>query len=308
MTEAVIPHYNRASGELVAEPVHAGRFLSWSYNSVPGWLATDFIFSRRSLSRLYGWLHTLPWSRRKIAPFIERYRIDTAECLHAIEEFESFSDFFIREIDLAHRPVDPNPHACVATNDGRILAFQTIDASSEFEIKRSTFNLSQLLGDPALAARYDGGAMIVSRIYLPDYHHVHFPDSGIAGEARPIGRKYWAVSPHSRRWSIPFFAENFRVITQFDSDHFGPVAMAEIGAFTVGSIPQCYQPGSRMARGDHKSYFELGGSTVVMLFEKGRIEFDDDLLANSEKGVETFVRIGEHIGRTPSVAEAGDEE
>jgi phosphatidylserine decarboxylase len=116
------------------------------------------------------------------------------------------------------------------------------------------------------------------------------------------------VSPHSRRWSIPFFAENYRVITQFNSDHFGPIAMAEIGAFTVGSIPQCYQPGARMARGDHKSHFELGGSTVVMLFEKGRIEFDADLLANSEKGVETFVRMGEHIGRTPSVVEVGDEE
>ena len=35
---------------------------------------------------------------------------------------------------------------------------------------------------------------------------------------------------------------------------------------------------------DEKGYFDFGGSTVVLVFEPGRIRFDDDLLANSERG------------------------
>jgi phosphatidylserine decarboxylase len=249
---------------------------------------------------LYGWLHKLPWSRCRIRPFVGRYNIDMTESRRGIEAFASFNDFFVREIDLARRPVNPDPATCVSPIDGRLVAYQKIDAAQEFKVKRSTFDLARLLGDASLAAQYHGGSMVVSRIYLPDYHHVHFPDSGIPGEARPIKGKYWAVSPHSRRWSIPFYSENHRVLTNLDSEHFGPVAIVEIGAFTVGSIQQRYQPDKQVAKGDHKGYFELGGSTVVVLFEKGRIRLAEDLCANTQAGLETFVRMGESIGDVPS--------
>ena len=299
MTEIALTHINRATGRLVAEPVYAGGFLRWSYNTALGWFATDLIFSRRFLTRLYGWFHKLPWSRRRIRPFVERYDIDMTESRLAIEDFASFNDFFVREIDLARRPVDPDPAACVSPIDGRLVAYQEIDAGRRFKVKRRTFDLARLLGDPSLAKKYDGGSMIVSRIYLPDYHHVHFPDSGTPGEARPIKGKYWAVSPHSRRWSIPFYAENHRVLTRFDSEHFGPIVIVEIGAFTVGSIQQRYSPDTPVAKGGHKGFFELGGSTVVVLFEKGRIRLDNDLCANTDAGLETFVQMGEPIGRSP---------
>ncbi len=303
MTERVINHFDRATGRKVPEPIYAGGFLNWSYNTALGWLATDLVFSRAFLSRLYGWLHKLPWSRSKIAPFIERYGIDMNESLRQADKFESFNDFFVREIDLARRPVDPDPNACVSPIDGRLLAYRGIDPDTEFMIKRSAFNLKRFLGDEELAARYAGGDMIVSRIYLPDYHHVHFADSGIAYPTKEIGRKYWAVSPHARRRSIPFYSENYRVLTMFDSDHFGPVAMVEIGSMVVGSIPQRYRPGERVAKGQHKSFFELGGSTVVVLFEPGRIALDEDLCANTETGIETFVRMGERSGSASATKE-----
>ena len=105
MTEIVLTHFNRATEQLVDEPVYAGGFLRWSYNTTLGWFATDLIFSRKILTRLYGWLHKLPWSRCRIRPFVERYGIDMTESRRGIEDFASFNDFFIREIDLARRPV-----------------------------------------------------------------------------------------------------------------------------------------------------------------------------------------------------------
>ena len=43
--------------------------------------------------------------------------------------------------------------------------------------------------------------------------------------------------------------------------------------------------------------FTLGGSTIVILFEKGMVEWDEDLLINGRAALETLVRVGMGIGR-----------
>ena len=42
----------------------------------------------------------------------------------------------------------------------------------------------------------------------------------------------------------------------------------------------------------------LGGSTIVVLFEKGVVEGDEDLLVNSRACLETLVRVGMGLGRS----------
>ena len=71
--------------------------------------------------------------------------------------------------------------------------------------------------------------------------------------------------------------------------------MAEVGATMVGSIIQTFSSDIAI-KGEEKGYFEFGGSTVVLLFEKGIINIDADLLENTAKGLETSVVMGERIG------------
>jgi hypothetical protein len=40
-----------------------------------------------------------------------------------------------------------------------------------------------------------------------------------------------------------------------------------------------------------------GGSTIVLLFEKGTLAWDEDLLANGRASIETLVRVGMGLGR-----------
>ena len=48
-----------------------------------------------------------------------------------------------------------------------------------------------------------------------------------------------------------------------------------------------------------------GGSTIVVLFEKGKVEWDEDLLINGRASLETLVRVGMGIGKgRPAVAGA----
>jgi phosphatidylserine decarboxylase len=41
----------------------------------------------------------------------------------------------------------------------------------------------------------------------------------------------------------------------------------------------------------------IGGSTVVLLFEKGVVDWDEDLLVNGKAALETLVQVGMGIGR-----------
>ena len=93
------------------------------------------------------------------------------------------------------------------------------------------------------------------------------------------------------------FWENKRVVTAIESPALGQVQFVEIGATMVGSIRQTYTPGETVAKGDEKGYFAFGGSSVAVLFEKGRIEIDADLLENTDNGLGTYARVGERMGR-----------
>lgn len=46
----------------------------------------------------------------------------------------------------------------------------------------------------------------------------------------------------------------------------------------------------------------IGGSTIVVLFERGAVEWDEDLVVNGRAALETLVRVGMGIGRRRRVA------
>ena len=69
----------------------------------------------------------------------------------------------------------------------------------------------------------------------------------------------------------------------------------EIGAMLVGKIHN-YPREGKVFQGEEKGYFEFGGSTVLLLVEKGRLKVQGRILENSRQGLETKVRLGELVG------------
>jgi phosphatidylserine decarboxylase len=292
-------YVDRASGEWRRERVHAQRFLDWLYNTRSGRLATGVLVRSPHFSRLHGWLQRRRWSRRRIRPFVEGMGVDMTGSVKSLDEFETFADFFTRRLHSWARPIDGDEGVCVSPADGRVLVYPRLDRGERFRIKRATFQLDGLLRDEALAEPFHGGSMAVVRLGLADYHHVHFPDSGVPSPPRAIPGTYHAGGPYALRHLVPFYTENHRMVTSFASDHFGAMAIVEVGALTVGSIRQAYSPDTPVGRGEHKAGFEPGGSTVVLLFRPGAIEWDDDLVARSRQELEVHVRWGDSLGRVP---------
>jgi len=65
----------------------------------------------------------------------------------------------------------------------------------------------------------------------------------------------------------------------------------------VGSIQTTVEEGQEIKRGDEFGYFAFGGSTIVVLFERGTVQWDEDLLINGKASLETLVRVGMGIGK-----------
>ena len=83
-----------------------------------------------------------------------------------------------------------------------------------------------------------------------------------------------------------------------DSKSFGIITQVEIGALLVGKIVNHpLENNSKVSRMQEKGYFLFGGSTVILALEKGRVLVDSDLEANSLKGLETKVSLGETVAR-----------
>ena len=247
-------------------------------------------------SRLYGNQQKKVLSKRKIAPFIKAYHINPSEFVDPIESFQSFNDFFIRKLKAKSRPIDPRRDVAIMPSDGRYLVIPKLSSAEHFYVKGQRFNLDSFLRDSFLAERFRNGAMLIARLNPTDYHRFHFPVDGIARPYRTLPGPLFSVTPIAlaRRFSILW--ENKRMITEIDSKQFGSVLMVEIGATCVGTIHQTYVPDQKISKGEEKGYFSFGGSCIVLLFEKGRIVFDEDLILNSASGLETKGLFGTSLG------------
>lgn len=68
-----------------------------------------------------------------------------------------------------------------------------------------------------------------------------------------------------------------------------------IGATCVGSVVMTKEVGDHVERGDEISYFEFGGSTVVLTFPKDAITIDEDLITWTNEAVEALIQVGSQI-------------
>ncbi|HBP19747.1 MAG TPA: phosphatidylserine decarboxylase, partial [Planctomycetes bacterium] len=129
-----------------------------------------------------------------------------------------------------------------------------------------------------------------------------FPAAGRAGPSRPLEGPLHSVHPIALGGGAPSFV-NKRSVCVLESEAFGPLALVEVGAMVVGTIEQTYRPGP-VSRGEEKGTFHFGGSTVVLLAERGRLRLDEDLVRNSAEGIETYVRMGTRIARQEAACSA----
>ncbi len=289
---------DRLSGKEFSEKVFGEKGLLFLYekegffSKIVKFLMAKTIFP----SALFAYFQSKKQSRKKILPFIRKFAIDAHEFVKGIDEFSSFADFFVRQLKPQYRPILWDEKKAILPADARYLVFQEIGQADEFFIKGSSFDLPQFLQDAPLAKKYEKGSMVIARLAPVDYHRFHFPFDCIPTEARGIRGALYSVSPIALKGGWKIFWENRRFITSLSSPIFGNVLFVEVGATCVGKVHQSFVPYKKCKKGEEKGTFELGGSTIVMLFERGNIHFDEDLIQASQKKIEVRGLFGQSMG------------
>jgi phosphatidylserine decarboxylase len=293
----MIKYYNRKTKTYETEKVAGEKYLNWTYSSPIGMSLLEAIIKKKFFSSLYGWYLDRGLSRKKIASFINEFQLDMSITEKAQGDFTSFNDFFYRKLKSHARPMDMDKNTVISLGDGKLYAYENIDLEKIVQVKGFTYSLKELIKDDKTAERYDKGTCLILRLCPTDYHRFHFIDSGVCENPTKISGAYYSVNPVALQKVEKLFCENKREWSIFHSDNFGEVLYVEVGATCVGSIIQTYTPNKKVNKGDEKGYFKFGGSTVILFFEPNKIIIDKDIIEQTEKGIETYVLMGEKIGQ-----------
>jgi phosphatidylserine decarboxylase len=288
-----ITFWNRAAGREEVEQVYGDAFVRLLYGTAPGQAVAEHVLAGRWFSKIYGWAQSSSLSQRKIAPFIRRFNI-------AMEEYEdpgfrSFNDFFIRKFKPGRRPFAQEPGRMPAPCEARYLAWERIVPDQVFPVKGEHLSARALLQRDDVARDFEGGPLMIARLCPVDYHRFHYPDSGRTLDQYRLSGGFHSVNPLALKHDGAILCSNERHVSILETENFGKLAYLEVGAMCVGLIVQSHPWDRPFSRGDEKGYFLFGASTVVLMGQPGRWKPDADVLEQTRRDRETYVKIGAAI-------------
>jgi len=251
------------------------------------------------LSKVQGEKYDSPESKKGIMEFIHFHHINEEEMLDSADSFKTFNEFFYRKLKSNARPItEPsNQKLAVCGADSRTNVFISVDEATKLWIKGQKFSIGGLMCDETLAKDYSNGSVVIFRLAPQDYHRFHSPVAGTLLSMTPVNGTYFTVNPIAIRENVDVYTENKRVRCVIRTAEFGDIIYMAIGATMVGSVNFTKKVGDSFKKGDELGYFAFGGSTVIVLFKPGTIAFEEDLVINSAKPIETLVRLGQPLGR-----------
>ena len=212
-----------------------------------------------------------PKSADHIQPFIDSFQLGPSMS-DMVEpdpkKYQTFNDFFAREIKESARPVaEPeNDQVVVSVADCRMTAFPTIDLAKKYWIKGFGFTPARLLGDDDLARTFEGGSIVIARLAPQDYHRWHAPVSGSVTGIKDIPGTYYTVNPQAinEPGLMDVFCENRRSVMTLRRNTTGSnIAIVAVGAMLVGSI--FYMPGMEVEGAQVRRGQCIGGFKVSLL-------------------------------------------
>ena len=255
----------------------------------------QYLIPKQALTTFAGWVAGSQWGSTTtgiINWFVQRYNVNMAEAANPdTASYKSFNEFFTRPLRADARPLANA--AWISPVDGAISQCGPIDGDQVFQAKGHTYSTRALVGgDAALAAQFQAGEFATLYLSPRDYHRIHMPCAGRLTRMIYVPGELFSVNPTTARGVPGLFARNERVVCVFEGAN-GPFVMVLVGATIVGSMATVwhgvvnpprpgnvrewtYEMGSiSLAQGEEMGRFLLG-STVVMLFPKGVIQFKPD--------------------------------
>lgn len=224
--------------------------------------------------------------------FVGKYRVDMSEAAEPdIARYTSFNEFFTRALKAGVRPIANTALVCPV--DGAISQCGPLNGDQVVQAKGHSYSTTALVGgDASLAAQFNSGHFATIYLSPRDYHRIHMPCDGQLTRMIYVPGALFSVNPTTAQHVPGLFARNERVVCVFENAQ-GPFVVVLVAATIVGGMETVwhgvvnaertgtmqewmYNAGAvSLAKGAEMGRFLLG-STVVLLFPKGRMQFPPD--------------------------------
>lgn len=268
-----------------------GKGLSFLYNTKAGRIILWPLASNKFVSNLAGWLLNRKISCIGIKPFIRKNNIKIED--YEKKRYNSFNDFFIRKIKPEKREIIMNDDVFISPCDSKLTVYK-IDDKTTFKVKNTIYDVFSLTRNKEISNEFKGGYALVFRLSPTDYHRYYYIDTGKTIKKYKIKGQFHTVNPIVYD-KFEVFKENTRECTLIETKNFDKLLYVEVGALLVGKIAN--HDVIKFKKGDEKGYFMYGGSTVIVLVKNNIVKIDNEILNNSKNGYETYVKLGEKIGK-----------
>jgi len=244
-----------------------------------------------------------------ITRFVQLYDVETSEIKGKLpDDFATFNDFFIRELQDDARPVDRDKKTVVSPVDGIVSQAGSLQGDTILQAKGLDYSLDDLLATNLEEARAFADGTFATIYLAPyNYHRVHAPLAGTLLSASYVPGDLFSVNAATAANIRGLFGRNERLILNLATDR-GPAAVILVGALNVGSITTPWtgeirprssgvvenielgDESTRLEKGDLLGWFNMG-STVIVLLPPGVCAWEDNVHAGGT------LRMGEVIGR-----------
>jgi phosphatidylserine decarboxylase len=200
--------------------------------------------------------------------------------------WRTFNQIFARHFKPGYRPIAAisDQSVIVMPADSTFAGQWEIRKDSNVTVKNLNWKICELLEGSPYKDRFENGLFMHSFLSPTDYHRQHAPVGGKVLEARVIqGQVYLEVetvpmNDNSGKHTIKLkrnydsldnlgyqFAQT-RGLIVLDTP-IGLVAVLPIGMCQVSSVILTAEVGVTVRKGEELSYFQFGGSDIILLFE-----------------------------------------
>lgn len=290
-----------STGKVIDEKIYADSIITFLYSGERE--SESFftkVFSGKKMNDLLGMLNfDIPFVSSLInnKKFLRDNGVDLSESVNPIEFYNTPRKIFERKIKYWDcRPMDESNDIIVSPADSKMFC-GSLEHDNLLPVKEKFFSFKELLENELYESIFINGDYTVFRLTPDKYHFNHVPVNGKVLDIYEIDGMYNSCNPNAVVKMITPYSKNRRVVTIIDTDvdggsYIGKVAMIEVVALMIGAIVQSYsdekyenmkeiEKGMFLKKGQVKSQYRPGSSTDILLFEKGKIEFNDEIVNNT---------------------------
>ncbi|AMN50536.1 archaetidylserine decarboxylase [Psychrobacter sp. P2G3] len=241
--------------------------------------------------------------RAFIRSFAKAYNVKLDEYeRQSLNAYESFNDFFTRELKDDARAVDTTIHGIASPADGIISQLGQIEDHKMLQAKGRYYDIGQLLADSEDGSYFADGSFATVYLAPSNYHRVHMPFAGTLTKTRYVPGTLFSVNTTTAANIPDLFARNERLVCMFDTAY-GKAAVVMVGAMIVAGIEtvatgkitrtddiQEADHDMKLEKGDELGRFYLGSTAIVILPKAAKADWQDNMMANS------LVQMGQLLG------------